>query len=122
MLTWAYWYPDRMPDRITIDGAEYEKLHRLPRNVREGDAISLFDGIHRDRPYQTFAIVTGVDYWRKEIKGWRVSEAVAQISYRIAPGQLYGYVFESSIWRPHRLVMRGNKTREPFEIWRKRAR
>lgn len=118
MLTWAYWYRDETdePPTIQIDGVEYRKIFRLPRNVREGDAIVLFDGVHSERPYSAYAIVTGVDFWRKEIRGYNVYHSTTQIAYRIAPGQLYGYVFAPF---RHMWKFTGDSNSERIAIYRK---
>lgn len=118
MLLWAYHYRDAAeePAEVTLEGKRYRRIERLPRNVRAGDVLSLFDGLDRAQPHSAYGVVTSVDYWRKEVKGWHVYPASAIIRYRVLEPYRSQYVG----WRLFKCehVYRGDETTERIAVYR----
>lgn len=118
MLTWAYHYRDESaePQSITLNGERFKRIERLPRNVRAGDVLSLFDGLDRAQPHSAYGEVTGVDYWPQSVSGWRVYPATAVIRYRVLEPYRSQYVG----WRLYvpEHTYRGAETRERIAVYR----
>lgn len=105
------WHPSPDPETITRDGVTYDRIERLPRNVRPGDIVRLFDGNNPRWPMEAFCVVRDVDSWpRRVLARGRVSMAQAQIHLTDAPWW----------WAGHYLTFYGSETHRPFTIYRAR--
>lgn len=85
LVTYGYHYAPDLPESVEIDGVTYDRIERLPRNVRPGDLLCLGDNTDRHQYHRAFVIVTSVDTWPTTHKGWRRYPAQCQIHFKLRP-------------------------------------
>lgn len=114
-LTYGYHIPPVEPETVTLDGIEYRRIWRLPRNVREGDVIRLGDNTSRDGYLIAYVTVTDVQSWPQEIRGYRRYAPHACVWFRLRPAD------DSWRWRSWggKIEYRDSETHEPISIYRK---
>ena len=104
------YYPGAAPATITRDGVTFDRIERLPRNVRPGDLVRLFDGNSPTGPREAYVTVRDVDSWPKTVRGHRVSMAETVLRLIDAPWW----------WGRPDLTFYGSQTHEPFTVYRRR--
>lgn len=117
LVTYGYHNPPELPERITVDGVEYRRIARLPRNLRPGDLLAIGDNTDRDGYHRAFVTVTDIQSWPQEIRGWHRYAPRVQVSFRL-PGHLLGS-WRWSSWG-NRVTFYDSETRERMD-WAYRA-
>src|SRR5690349_12517679 len=82
LYTYGYHTPPDYPERVTIDGAEYVRIERLPRNLRPGDLLCLGDNTDRTMYHRAFVTVVDIDTWPASGDRYRWYPPVCHVHYR----------------------------------------
>lgn len=91
LYTYGYHTTPDLPESVIIDGEEFRRIERLPRNVREGDLLCLGDNTDRAAYHRAFVVVTDVDTWPQSFQGMRRFPPTCVIRFRLRP--------EDDTWR-----------------------
>jgi hypothetical protein len=86
--TYGYHTPPRNPERVTIDGREYKRIERLPRNLRPGDLLAIGDNTDRAEYHRVYVTIVDVDSEPQEIRGWRRYPPQCVIRFKF-PAHMY---------------------------------
>jgi hypothetical protein len=85
LVTYGYHNAPGYPERVTIDGEEYRRIERLPRNLRPGDLLAIGDNTDRTMYHRAYVTITDVETYPQEIRGWRRFPPVCVITFRLRP-------------------------------------
>jgi hypothetical protein len=91
MLTWAYFDAPESPESVTFDGVTYDRIERLPRNVRPGDLVELGDGTDPSGYHRAYVIVSDVATYPETTSGWRRHAPECHLTFKLRP--------EDNSWR-----------------------
>lgn len=106
------------PRIVTLPGHGSEQfyvLHRLPRNVRQGDYIKLTDYTHGWSVYEGYARVTDVEFCRQgrpKVYG-RYDQSLTQITWARSS---VSWPFDTWGYAP--ITYRGRDNQEKVEVYR----
>lgn len=109
--TWGYWDAPTLPERVTIDGQEYRRIERLPRNLRPGDLLCLGDATDRAQYHQAYVTIRDVETWPASGDRYRWSPPQCRIRYSFRDSDAHGRMART--WGTRETVFRGDETKRP---------
>lgn len=86
LVTYGYHTTPAMPDSVELDDGTYDRIERLPRNLKPGDLLLIGDNTDWRQYHQTFVTITNVDTYPTTYKGWRRYGPQCRITFRLAEG------------------------------------
>lgn len=117
LYTYGYHVAPDYPDTIELDGILYDRIERLPRNLREGDVLAIGDNTDRAGYHRAYVTITDVATYPQEIRGWRRHAPQCDITFRLRPEDR---TYRWSTWGS-KAVFRDGETKERV-TWAYRAR
>lgn len=118
LYTYGYHVAPDYPERATIDGVEYRRIERLPRNLRAGDLLAIGDNTDRTMYHRAYVVITGVDTWPSSGDRYRWYPPQCHIHYRFRECDRGTRMART--WGEGKSVFRGQETKEPV-TWAYRA-
>jgi hypothetical protein len=115
--TYTYHQAPPEPDSITVDEVTYERIERLPRNLRPGDVIILGDGTDRAGYHQAYVTVTEIHTRPESHSGWRRYAPECTVRFRLRPQ------YDTWRWRSfgYELKFYDKDTKERTSVYRART-
>lgn len=110
LYTYGYHNAPGHPERVTIDGMEFRRIERLPRNLRPGDLLALGDNTDRTMYHRAYVVITDVDTWPASGDRYHWHPPVCQIRYRFRDEDSGGRMART--WGQRMSVFRGEETKE----------
>jgi hypothetical protein len=95
LVTYGYHTAPANPDSIEIDGVIYDRIERLPRNLRPGDLLAIGDNTDRAGYHRAYVTITDVESYPQEIQGWHRYAPTCIVHFRLPEGLLSSYRWQT---------------------------